>query len=285
MKFNDFAVESAPVRYTHEELLNRLALESSLYVNVADFFKESLPSVGERLKALVSKFSFTDIVPQVYSWIPSFAPQVRNKLENEYLIYRDVLVQVPEGFKGEFLPYIEELISVASELNEHTNKLLSEYRFVLSSIITNKEQRTSLKDLSENYERTATAREQLSKRLAAYFSNDTVGRARLITVLPRFADAQELLRKSKDLSKFVDQKSLKEMQRSIREITEILELLEKQLKKEEITNISPAVVKNIAIGAHELAQYIDAVVAFHYASISIITCVNMLIDKLKELGK
>lgn len=284
MKFNQIVVENVNVSYSREEFLNQLALESSFKDNVASLFQKGIPSLVEKFKAYINEGNKPDEDPSITALDANLSATQRHRLEEHYLTYRDVLVQVPEGFKGEFLEYALELNSIGSSLFEQTHKLLTEYRFALSSILTNAEQRTSLKDLSANYERTAAARADLGKRLSAFFQDNTVSRARLVDVLPQYKSAKDLVRQIKELHRVSGNKQLEEIQTSVKTVVEYLSLVETRLADESISDVSPTVVKNIANGAHELALYVDAVVAYHYAAVSLITCVDLMLKKMSDLA-
>lgn len=280
MRFFDIATESAPALMTEEQFFQRLALEGSVTENVVDFFRTGLPSLTEKLKGYVSALTFSD---EKSDLLPStwFDSRKEKELEARYLHYRDTLVQIPEGFVGEFLPYVLELTEIGTKLFEQTHKLLTDYRFTVASLVSNKNQRTSITDLTASYTKAASAREDLAKKLARYFENDTRSRARIVQVLPTFKEHRDLLTAIRTLEKLSKQKPLESVQRSVREVAETLGIFDSQLKSEDVTDISPKAVKNVATGAYELARYIDQVVAYHYAAISITTCVRLLMEKMK----
>lgn len=283
MKFFANGVPVSVRHYSHEEFLERLALESSIKTNVIAFFQDALPSLTQKLKGYVSSLKFEEQHPNIQSIEKDYADLEHAHLEKRFLLHRDILVQVPEGFKGEFLPYVHALDAMGAKLYEQTHQLLTEYRFVLSSILTNQEQRTSLKDLTASYEKVAAARSKLEHGIAPFFEDSAVSRARLISVLPSFREGRELVRATKRLNQYTDVKQLRTLQQSVKEVVEVIDVLEAQVAKSDMTEISPEIVKNIGLGAYELAQHIDKVVVFHYAVLSIIGCVEQLMKKMKEL--
>jgi len=283
MKFYKLALENSATCFTEAQFMNELALESTMATNVIDFFRRSLPIMTNELKDYVSHFRTPDQEIDLTAIDSNYATSERHKLERYYTSWREVLVQVPEGFKkGEFLPYVMALNSIGSNLFEQTNKLISEYRFALSSIISNKEQRTSLKDLSYNYEGITSARSELEERIASFFESTTTSRYRLIDVLPRYSDSKRLIGETKQLARLVSIKQLTQIKTLVNETVSVLMVLENQITKGDMSDISPQVVKNIAQGAYELAKYIDSIAVFYYAGVSIITCVNLLFDKIKD---
>jgi hypothetical protein len=283
MKFGQLAVESAPVVLSEQEFFEKLSLEGSMANNIIEFFRDALPNITSKLKGYVTGLTFKNENLGAHSLDANYGAMEKNSLSSNFLRHRDTLVQVPEGFTGEFLPYVQELSDIGTSLYSQTNKLISEYRLVLASIISNPEQRTSLQDLTASHAHAAAAREELADRLKVFNNGNDTARSKLGIVLPRYAEAHTLATATKRLAALVEEPSLKKIQTLVRETVELLCLMEDSVKKRDMTAISEEVVKNVAQGAYSLAQYIDQVVVFYYAAISTVTCVELMFQDMSSL--
>lgn len=283
MRLYDISEENDVVIYSQEEYFRLLSLEDSITNNAIDFFRKGIPTLISKITGSINIFNFGSKDIDIKELENDLIITQKNHLKSYYLYYRDLLVQIPEGFKGEFLPYVTELNDISTNLVNYTHNLLMEYRFVLSSIITNTDQRTSLKDLTANYERAAASRKELENRLKKYFTDTVRSRDKLGSVLPTYSDAAELVRQTKQLNLFLKRQDLKELHQSVRTIVDLLTVLEDNVKKKDITEISPKVIKNISKGAYEIASYIDQIVIFYYSAASAVSCVKLLMEKLKNL--
>lgn len=286
MRYIDAAHGDATALMPEKEFFRKLALESSITENVVEFFRDGFPSLNRTLKASVDFFKSSpdshnsDNHLQLF-WFDSKREAV---LQASYANYRAVSVAIPEGFTGEFAPYVASMIDCGVALRASLQELLLEYRVIVSSMVTNKTNQLSLKDLTANFNKCKDIRENAAKTMSSYFSADTRSRAKLGTVIPVIRDFRPLSENTRRLESMVTKKSLTEIQRSISEVVQVLDMLENQLQSKDVTDISPKAVKNIAAGAYELAKFVDQLVAFNYAALSIVTCVKSSFEQIKKFN-
>lgn len=82
------------------------------------------------------------------------------KLVN-YVENRELLISVPEGFQGNFTEYSKLLNELTSKIYPEANKLLTEYKFIISGFLTNKDEKISLKDYTTFFNQVKRQREKL----------------------------------------------------------------------------------------------------------------------------
>lgn len=272
------AVEPHSALLTESQFYHQLATEATLTDNVVDFFRTGLPSLVGKVKDFASILTFQT---ENEMTLDGMDRRKERQLEGSFLQFRDVLIQVPEGFQGEFLPYVRDLNQLGLTLFEQADQLLSSYRFTLAALVSDKGNRTAVRDMSVQYKKASEAREAIVKQLATHFHSDVRSRSRLVDVLPTYRDCHALIAETKALQLRVNPKQLKQIQRSVREIAETMQVLENQVSSKDVIGISPRVVSNVADGAYELARYVEQIAAYHYASLSIVGCVKQLVEKIK----
>jgi hypothetical protein len=284
MSFFEVALEHAePAPETVEEFYRQLSLESMVTTNVIAFFRQGLPTLIAKLKEGFELLGQDVATPNTSRLDGYYTQTERNNLGKYYLTYRDVVVQVPEGFRGDFLSCADAYNAIGNNIFAHFDKLITQYRFLVGSFVSDKSQQVTQKDLTLQYKETIAAREAIVKVMAEFMGSHVGSRARLVTVLPQYQQSRPLITAVKTLDKKVTIKQLQSVRTSVRETVEILDVLEKQIKEQNVSEVSPQMVMGIAKGAEEIAKYVEQTMLYCYSAISLVTCVDLMFKQVSEL--
>ena len=194
-----------------------------------------------------------------------------------YIEISQSLVSVPEGFQGKFVDYLKLLESLSTQAYQDANEFIKEYHLLLSSFITNKEDRISAKDLSFYYNRMEQRTLERTKEIAEYFQAPTkLNRVKFQSVVDRLADVQEIDRLAKQIKNQHTTDSLKGIELSVNKIVAMLDIIIHQMKQEDTSKISRQAARNLSEGAYHLARYIEYVSLTHFRTTSMLKIVDDL---------
>ena len=271
-----------------EQQLDRIAFESNFTGNLIELFKTTLPNVVQKIHEAVSS-SFIAKEPDA---AVNFGRQLKGdykslakKLEtSNFINFKDMLIQVPEGFKGNFTEYLDFQDRVFNQVIANGNELLSEYSVILAAFITNKENKLSLKDHTGFYKKIQAQRSEFAKGFDKFFNvNSDSPLQRLNQIIGRFEDVEDVVDKTVKLETNTKQSNLNEIQASVKKISGYLDILITQVQDESVSNISGSAARNIAEGAFEVAKFVEFISLFHFRTEQSVQTTKKLLDKLNEV--
>lgn len=281
----DFEAETS---VSVEQQLDRIAFESNFASNLIELFKTTLPSVVQKIHEAVSS-SFIAKEPDA---AVNFGRQLKGdykslskKLEtSNFINFKDMLIQVPEGFKGNFTEYLDFQDKVFNQVIANGNELLSEYSVILAAFITNKENKLSLKDHTGFYKKIQAQRVELAKGFDKFFNvNSDSPLQRLNQIIGRFEDVEDIVDKTIKLETNTKQSNLNEIQSSVKKISGYLDILIAQVRDNSVSNVSGSAARNIAEGAFEVAKFVEFISLFHFRTEQSVQTTKKLLDKLNEV--
>lgn len=268
-----------------------LALEASLFNDTKELFKSMVSKLSnlltfssDKLKELVSINSASGSKYEYKGDVIDF-----NKLQkkvnefikkNDYITlhdYRKTLIEVPEGFKGNLLKYIDYLISKDTVLFNNTLKVIDDYNLMIGIVISNEDSRKSLKDLTSIYSKSKKIRENDMTTVKKWFSKDNNSKGRLSQLFQSKTDIRKLSEKIIKLDKLNSQNDINLINTAIQESIAKLTTLQQSIENGE--EISSVASNNIAIGTKEIAMLTENI-ALHKFHINRIvqTSLNNLYD-------
>lgn len=283
MKFAKVSMKPKSTPLTEEEFNSRLSLEAHFADNVIVFFKDSISSITSLFRNLLPKFDKVKNKIDINTLESRLSSLEHKKLDIKYLSYRNILIQVPEGFQGEFLECVIDMNRIGQELISNTEKLFKEYQTFISALISNPSRLESSKDILALCDKFVDHRVELSSRIGKYYNNSTNSRDKLGTVIPRFKDLRDLNKQIKILKSKVELSEIKKIEALVSATSKLLGVIEQRVTSKETSEIDSRIVKNISKGAYELARYVDQVVVYYYNSMTLIGCYSVLLDKLNKL--
>lgn len=281
----DFDVEP---RVSLEQQVERLAFESNFAENLIGLFRNTLPNVVQKIHEVVSNSFIAKEPDGLFSNSEKLKGEFHDlnkkmKFAN-FIQFKDVLVEVPEGFKGNFVSYLEFQDKVFTEMISNGNELLTEYSFILSAFITNKENKISLKDHTGFYRKVQSDRERLNKEFDKFFNvNSDSPLQKLSQIVGRLEDIEDVVDKTIKLETNTKKSNLNEIQASVKKIVGYLDILIKQVQDQTISNVSGSAARNIAEGAFEIAKFVEFISLFHFRTEQSVQTTKKLLVKLNDI--
>ncbi len=271
-----------------ESQLERISLESDVLANLIETFKTTIPNFLGQLKSVSAHFAETGREQAKINI--DLSKKERQVIEAashiDYLNFGERLISVPEGFKGDLLKYSVLLNKIVTEAYQAQNTILSEYNTILSSFISNKEDKISLKDHTAFFERIQKRRAELTKELSN-FSNSTTGvsKAKFKSVVSRMGDVQALYEEANKLSKLHSAAKLNEIQNAVNHSVDLLDIIIKGVLDGKTTNVSPNATQNIAKGAYEVAKYVEFVGVVYFDVTVFLNTLDGLSDAILNVNR
>lgn len=281
----DFEAETS---VSVEQQLDRIAFESNFTGNLIELFKNTLPNVVQKIHEAVSSSFISkepDAAVNIGRQLKGDYKSLSKKLEtSNFINFKDMLVQVPEGFKGNFVQYLDFQDKVFNQVIANGNELLSEYSVILAAFITNKENKLSLKDHTGFYKKIQAERLEFTKGFDKFFNvNSDSPLQRLQQIVGRFEDIEDVVDKTVKLETNTKQSNLNEIQASVKKISGYLDILITQVQDQSVSNVSGSAARNIAEGAFEVAKFVEFISLFHFRTEQSVQTTKKLIDKLNEV--
>jgi hypothetical protein len=272
-----------------EQMAQVISLESNFIDNAVFRINEFLPKLGNKLKDTVDSFATDSFGSYDGPKITSIQTQRDFKViskrvySHNFLDFQDVLVQVPEGFEGNILDYLKLLNRIHLDIFKEALEVIGDYNVVLSSFITNKEDKNSLRVHSQIYERADAKREQVLKDLSGFFKDGSdLSRLPLRKVISRFADLELVAEEAVTLTKDNHIKNLEKVKSGI---TETLIYLDKITSNREITQVSGSSAKQLAESAMSVARLVEACSVYAYKVRQAIESNRTIVDTLDKVTK
>jgi hypothetical protein len=265
--------------------MQRLALEAGVLDNVIDTFRNIIPSLASKINNVRETFTTDDDTTAELKIIKTNYGALKPKLQHaSYVNYNKTLVSVPEGFKGDLLEYVISLTDMANEIFQEANKTLGEYNFALSSFITNKESKISLKDHTDLFLGIQRRRVELTGRISNYFPDDSnLSKSYLKDTLKRFADLEVLVKATESLNNERKKQNLKELSELVAKSTDLLSIIVKNTETEGTSQVSGNAAMNISKGAYELGKFVEFVAVYRFRVIQAVSSVNSLVSQLNSI--
>lgn len=264
-----------------ETHLEQIALESNYLVNMLETFKTAIPSFTNKIRDVVSHLS------GIANTQDNLNQGLTNKEHKALKIAKDLsfvgfgerIISIPENFKGSFIDYAKLLNLTATEAYQVQNTILAEYNVILSSFITNKEDRLALKDHTTFFNKIKDQREESGKKLGKFLNNKTgISKAKFRDVISRMAELEELIKVTSDLSSQHSRAKLQDIQSSVNHCVDLLDMIITGVKDGTITHISPNATMNISRGAYEIAKYVELVGIIYFDITVFLNCVDSMLE-------
>lgn len=271
-----------------ESQLDRLALEANFLSNVIETFSSIIPNLTTKITEGCGQLTVGALFhgSSGNKEVKELAKKLAlSRSTISFISYKDTLVSVPEGFKGNLVEYLQTLTSISTEVFQGANQILGEYSGVLAAFLTNKENKISLKDHTDLFHRVQKRREQLTGEVSKFFTgNSDLSKAKLGTIINRLTDVDELINAYYKLDNGHVGDNLKDIAASTKKAVDMLNLVIHNTEAEGAGNVSGAAANNIAKGAYEIGKYIEFVAIFKYRVEQALGTVVSLLTKLSTLG-
>lgn len=271
-----------------ENQMTLLALESNFVENVIGVFRTTLPSLVQKINESINMSFFAE-KPEaqiiIGKEIKSNLKSLDKKLElANFVSYKDVVVSVPQGFVGDFKQYLTFMDRIFNDVISTGNQLLSEYSYILSAFISNKENKVSLKDHTAFYKKIQVDREKISKDFDQFFDrNSDNSLQRLNKIINRFDEVEDIVEQTIKLETATKQSNLSEIQQSVKKISGLLDIIVQQTQTDSISKVSGNAAMNISKGAYEVAKFIELISVYHFKNDQAVQTTQKLLIQLNRI--
>lgn len=268
-----------------ESQMQLLALEASAISNVIETFSSIIPNLADSIYSQFKSLSQSDdnVRVKVEDAKLTFG-KLKVKLPHASFISQSkTLVSVPEGFVGNLLAYCATLANMSNAVFSEANKTLGEYNFALSAFISNKENKTSLKDHTDLFVRTRARREEMTAQIKQFFPKDSdLSKAYLGDVIHRFSDLETLLHSVEKLNNQRKEHNLSAVSDSVKKSLDLLKIIIDDTKNNGIAQVSGAAAQNISQGAYEIGKYVEFISIYRYRVEQLVSTIEKLMKSLEE---
>ena len=267
-----------------ENRLEVLSLEAINVANVIEVFKNILPDLNVKITETLDKVSFykDNNSPEIKEILSNYKELEKKLKLINYVDKRDLLISIPEGFKGNLNKYLDLITEISNNVYPEANKLLNNYKLILSGFLTNKDQKISLTDHTNFFNSIRVKRESNISKLSFYQTNNNSSKAKLKDSIEKINDIDLLVKKTEIINKVRNNNSLQELVGTVQEISKLLDTVIERVSVGDIANVSGASAKNLSEGAYEVAKYIEFVSLFNFRVEQITTTISKLVTQLSN---
>lgn len=289
--FNNDLVNTDVNFFSLDSGLKRLALEAfhssgdkGNFFSVLSSLVSSLASPLKLLNSAIEDFK-TNINGDVD--LSAFTDSPDKTMFN----YGPLLISVPEGFKGKYIPYLTYLNETLVPYTETVTGLLNEYVSVLAAFNNSTDYREALSTNNDILNRSRTQRLLIEKSIVGFFKNNNkfgqehMSKQRLKEVVDRMSDIEILQTLRNDLIRAKKQSNIKQIHSLTLEVDESSHVI---LENNEVKNsdrISGAIMKKLSDGLREIASAVELVAILHFRSSQAIATSGNTLNFIKQLDK
>lgn len=273
-----------------EDDAKMIAIESALGTTggVMEVFSRIIPKAAQALSGLIEPISGYLKPEQGMSTLTSQNKKLLSRLNKlPFMAYREMLVQVPEGFNGNLLAYLKWMKKVQVEVVRSANDLMKDYSAELSMFLSNSDYRKTLKSHEKFYKNVQTTRADVTKVLESFFSHKgNQSRIKLGSIVMRFAELEEVFEEVNGLMDAAQLRTeLSKLLAAVSQTTELLGLLKTKLEDKELDNVSGDMAKHISEGAYECGKYVELVSVLSFQSDQLVASIKAISDQLEEVTR
>jgi hypothetical protein len=264
--------------------LRRIALESNIVSNAVALMKDVLPDFISNLtgKNEIVKLAASRDVMNIHALSDKDIMSIFNTVKKDYLNYADKAIVVPENFSGNYLAYVQLMKEALSENSVLLNKILDDYYLILSSFLTNKFARVSMREHDELLNRAKNFMEDRVAVRADYFKgrNDQI-LVPMNKVVNNSTELENLLVEFNSLLNVLKNIDIKQIERRVDKIVSLLNIIYDEIRNNKTDKISGNMAKTISEGSYNVAKSVEAFVTLHYDSIKLVNAIRETIKRIK----
>lgn len=268
-----------------ESQIERLALEAGVVANVIETFRNIIPNLSHEMHQFYDRLVAKDEIDNVIVELNDSYKTLEKKLPDAtYTNLKDIVVSVPEGFKGNMLDYLKFLQHLSDNLFKDANSILGGYRSVLATFISNKEDKVSLQDYTDTYRRVKKQREEVVEQIKKFYPGTaTNSKKRLSDVVERLSEVHPMVDLARKMNSDRHQQNLKQVSTVTRECVELLDILVKEVQDKGTERVSGSAAKNIAEGAYEIGRFVELIAIHRTMVTQAVVSVERIATQLKNV--
>lgn len=264
-----------------------------------NLFKETVKGIFEKF----SNFEFSEGFSAIFKWHDSLSNvsldninrsfgTMNNKVKDlakkkgdlNFVLYNDILLPVPDGFKGNWTEYVETMMKHREQLIKTSLGSLDEFQVFISAFLSNKDSRIALQDNRNINLGKAKVRIEQTKAFDSFFDpNGYNQRATVGKTFNSTADLHQGLKLSMDHWNYVKEVDLKGVKSKVGTLAERINTLISTYENHKDIEVSKQALLNIAEGSYETACQIEHMALFVARSEMVMTTAGNMATRLLEL--
>ena len=253
-----------------------VALEASLSQNTQQLLANIFPSIVDEFNGFIGRFMPSTPAIALTSKQFSFLKEIT---KHNYMDIVSLGAFVPEGLNTTYLKYAEKLMPAAVHASGILSGIISTYSVYLSQLITNKDHKLVTQSFTKVFKELADERESISKDLGKCFKNGSTATDTTIgKVIDRNNDWSKVFHSCNELTKLINIVDRKALNKKVEECSHLLSLIIKKVKQNELENISPQNVENLADGAYAVASELEFFAVTYYKILAYTESINKTIQ-------
>lgn len=265
-----------------EQACRNIGMEAGILDNLMQSFSRLIPSANEKMHELYSGLTGEGSHPEFKKFKANYA-EVQPELKHmQYGNFRERLTSVPEGFSGEFVTFAKFVNEHLQDLHNVAISELDHFTTLISTFMSNKENKLALTDISHRYEPIGEFREGLQHKLSDFYKTTTSSMAPIKKVLPRIFDITELRDELVKLERLLDRRTLDTVNNKLAKVCSLLAELNKSVRNNGVEEVSGAAAKNISDAIYQLAKLVELVSVFRFKTENFITSCTALVEVLNN---
>ena len=264
-----------------------------------NLFKETVKGIFEKF----SNFEFSEGFSTIFKWYDSLNNvsldninrsfgTMNNKVKDlakkkgdlNFVLYNNILLPVPDGFKGNWTEYVETMMKHREQLIKTSLSSLDEFQVFISAFLSNKDSRIALQDNRNINLGKAKVRIEQTKAFDSFFDpNGYNQRATVGKTFNSTADLHQGLKLSMDHWNYVKEVDLKGVKSKVGILAERINTLISTYENHKDIEVSKQALLNIAEGSYETACQIEHMALFVARSEMVMTTAGNMATRLLEL--
>ena len=262
-----------------ELTLESIALEANILTNAVSTIRNLFPNL---LRGISNSFNKQDNLPEVEVLYTKLQSSALYKLKHvNHLDLESLSVVVPEGFISDYITALKVSVDGINYMNNVANNVLKNYKVYVSMVISNRDDKISLKDHTPHYKDYARSRDIINQEFSKLYKKNSFEVSLPFTrLVKRNSDVNVIFHETNklvDLLKMIDVRNVKDQTNSI---SDLLQIVIDQVEAKKIDNVSPETLKNLATGAYEVAKQVETFSACYFRIKTIVESINTFTKQL-----
>lgn len=269
-----------------EQLVLQISQEAVSVSDIAALVRTKFTKLVDDVKSLFSKADIQEEVKQSLMDKKKSAEYQKVCLQKSSQLQwgnlEHIVVEVPEGFDGEFLKYGLTLEAATDYILRSQKDILEPFYVYVSTLVSRAQARSSQKDLRFSYKDNTRDRELITKELGEYFARGTNSRQKLIKVVRRASDLPSIFKTKNEIGQHIDTYDLEGVKVLVGKIGQMLDYITVMADDDKLGEISPETVNSLAAGTYEIAKQVEFISLVIYSSITYRNCIGLLEEKIAK---
>lgn len=265
-----------------DNTLKVIALESSVLSNVASTIKNFFPDLVHNFRNSFTSAGNIDTNEIKLNQVSKMEKELIEYLKkHNYISIMNTMVTVPEGFSAELLQALSVIDSNTDLLVQLITKDVNEFRVYVSTFITNKDTKISLREHSANYKRIGVVIKEINQSFGGlYKKNSFDAKKPLNELVKRNTDIETVFTRLTTTKKKLSQIDVAAVKAQMEDIASLLDTIINMVKENKVENVSPEAINNLAEGTKTMANIAETISATYFRALGIITAIERLPEEL-----